>query len=295
MCVILNIFMLVGLLLVGFRHARGYARRVAERAAVSALRQGCNQFEQQMAFFPPLVKDYGDPPGAANALPYWMPPGTSKNRYRVYNPANATDLDYLRGYYAGQPGYADRFSIYTIPYYLLGTCEVPIVAGGAPIDGVAGPGTRTPRRDGSFELAGRTIEPLFDAAKGGVKVVTLEQGPERVQLQDAHGVAFRFYHWEHGAPSNRPNPGQTLSAADLNVPALVGDPTEDSSLRDAQDAIVAAGPNGVFGDELDLPPYHPQWMDAATMASRLNMSASDVPRMIQAAKADNIVEVLHGK
>jgi hypothetical protein len=125
--------------------------------------------------------------------------------------------------------------------------------------------------------------------------VTLQEGPERVQLQDVHGVAYRFYHWEHGQAAGG-QIGQVLSAADLNVPAIVGDPTEDASLRDAQDAIVAAGPNGVFGDEMGLPLWHPQYMDAATMASRLNISDSSNPaKLIEAAMSDNIVEVLHGK
>jgi len=269
---------------------------VAERAAVGSLRQACSLFEQQMAFFPPLVKDYGDYPPAQNGLPYVMPAGSNKNRYRVYNPAAPQDMEYLRGYYVAPSNYVDRFSIYTIPYYVLGVCEVPLTNGGTtPIDGVPGAGTRTPRRDGSFEQAGRTLAPLFDTGKNAKGIVTLQEGPERVQLQDVHGVAYRFYHWEHGQAAGA-QIGQVLSAADLNVPAIVGDPTEDASLRDAQDAIVAAGPNGVFGDEMTLPTWHPQYMDAATMASRLNISDSSNPaKLIDAAMSDNIVEVLHGK
>jgi type II secretory pathway pseudopilin PulG len=295
MFVILIVFMLMGLLLVGFRHARQFARRTAEHAAVASLKQATNQFEQQTAFFPPLVKDYGEPP-AANGLPYWTPPGASRNVYRVYNPSVAQDLEYLRGVRAGQAGYPDRFSIYTIPYYLLGVGELPVSASDTtPIDGVEGPGTRTPHRDGSFERAGRTIAPLFDVSKNAKAVVTLDAAAGRVQLQDVHGVAYRYYHWEHGKPTG-PQIGKVEGVADLNVPVMVGDASADASLRDAKDAIVAAGPNGVFGDEVDLPPWHPQHLDAQALASRLNISdSSDLARLAAAAKADNIVEVLHGK
>jgi len=54
---ILVIFLLIGLLIVGMRHAIAFAKGTGDGAAVHALRQGASQFEQQFNFSVPLVKD----------------------------------------------------------------------------------------------------------------------------------------------------------------------------------------------------------------------------------------------
>jgi type II secretory pathway pseudopilin PulG len=301
--VIAVIFLLITLLLVGFRHARAVARRTADRAMLTALKQGADHFNQEVGFLPPLVKDY-DWPYSPSGRPVVTVGG--RNRVNVFNVGNTQpggDLEALRTRpAASQPDL--RFSLYTVPYYLLGVCEMPLDPGnstGPPIDGIAGPGMRTPMRDGRFEQSGREFAPFFDTSRNARAVVTADPLYGRVELRDSHGVAVRYYRWEHGKPvanaNGTPGPvGSVVGVDDLNIPFFMGDPSSDTSIRDAKYALMAAGPNGLFGNEDQLPVGHPQRLTLADMASRIGFrgdwsTPEGQARLRQEAIADNVVEV----
>jgi type II secretory pathway pseudopilin PulG len=307
--VILVVFMLMGLLLGGFRFARNYAKRQADRTSVKSLQQAVSYFSQQMGFVPPLIKDFGDPP-AFGGSPIKLV--NNENRPNTYTASVPTDLDFLRT--TPNPAQPDlRFSIYSFSYYLLGACDEDRLTGAVPpaqqmsIDGVRGPGMFAVKRDGTFERSGKRFEPFFDTSRNAKAVVTdtITGGPGRIELRDSNNVAFRYYRWEHGAPGT----GQVVDAADLNVPVMLGlgrvpapNPMDVRQwikdiarampeVKSAKFAIVAAGPNGLFGNEDQLPPNHPQALSLSQMAAKLGISDSDPDRVAQLAAEDNVVEV----
>ncbi|GDX99270.1 hypothetical protein LBMAG48_16740 [Phycisphaerae bacterium] len=190
---------------------------------------------------------------------------------------------------------------------------------GVPIDGVKGPGFYTPLIDGSFEVpeavrraaanerkqVGSQFQP-FVSVNGAFRlfVDSGASGGRRVELRDGKNAPLRYYLWinefrEPGGTYRAP-----ASIPEMNVPLLVGryyDPnlTPESSIpgevnvpgdRDLQKnpglrgrfmwALVAAGANGVFGDESD-----------AEIAAGLNVSDVVVERTKRRfeAERDNIV------
>ena len=298
--VIVVIFMLMGLLLGGFRFARGYAKRAADRTTVKSLQQAVSYFQQQMGFLPPLVKDQGDPPGYSGGP---IRTAGGENRPDVFLNSVANDLEFLRtNPLPDDPDY--RFSLYSFPYYLLGACEVSRTTAPSnppvPIDGVPGPGMFAAKRDGAFERAGQRFEPFFDTARNAKAVVTVDAANGRVELRDSNNVAFRYYRWENGkataGANGTPGPiGSVNNEADLNIPIILGDRDD---LKGAKYAIVAAGPDGVFGNEDQIyvrAPNHPQAMTREAMAIKLGISTPttqpEIDRMRARAMQDNIVEV----
>jgi prepilin-type N-terminal cleavage/methylation domain-containing protein len=275
MIVLLVIFMLMGLLIGGIHLVHGSVRATADRATVQSLKNGATQFKQIFNFYPPLVNDMATP----------APVNPTTNKPVVYS--DGADVVFLRT----NPGAATadmRFSVYSPAYYLLGALE-------APVDGVAGPGMRAVKRDGSFETAGKIFQPFYDVSRKSNAVYRFNNDVVRPMLRDRNEVAFRLYHWLPGQPTG-PNAGQVLTPADLNVPAIVGDPTTDERLRTVTWAIVAAGPDGVFGNEEQIfavAPNHPQAMDPLLVRQKLGLPAnatfSDVWNK---ASKDNIVELL---
>lgn len=276
---LLVLFVLMGLLISGARLATGAARRAADRAAAAGLRQAVVHFRQQMGFIPPLVMDLGPPPNFAGGPLVGTAPD---RRPQVYLLSDPNHLAFLRTPFPPQV-WDPRFSIYSLAYYVVGVLEE---------DGVPGPGFRAVRRDGSFERQGRTFDPLFDTSRGASVAELSPAGAGRIVLRDRNGVAFRYYRWEHGNAAT----GEVNSLADLNVPLMVGDPAEQIHLRTATFAVVAAGPNGLFGNEHQLPPDHPQYMDLEQMMSRLGIRdqgslAANIARVWREASSDNIIEV----
>jgi type II secretory pathway pseudopilin PulG len=287
---ILVIFTLMGLLIVGARHVRKLARSSADRAAVTSLKQAVVQFRTTTGFLPPLVKDQ-------------TPLNTGRPSIYVASvPADGTALRLAPDFNTATPGAPDlRFSLYSIPYYVIGALDVPGPApnpNNLPIDGVAGPGFLMPKRDGTFERAGRKFESFFDLGKSGKSLFAADAPNGRVVLRDANEVAFRYYRWLRG---DAPNTGPTTPPP-LNVPGIfitdLGPPKViDPEFRSADFAIVGAGPNGVFGDEADLPAWHPQQLSWDALASKAGVSGSpqgNAPlqaKVRDAARADNIVEV----
>ncbi len=294
--VILMIFLLMGLLLGAVHFVTKQARGAADAATVNSLKQAVSKFNQEFSFPPPLVKD-GYVPAFTPAGPLNPagPPATLTQVPVVYSAGVLGEQRFLR--FAdptstnGPPpafGAADlRFSLYSLSYYVLGVLDS---------DGLPGPGFRTPKRNGSFEKAGRTFSPFFDFKGNAQAVVESTPGTGRFELRDSHGVAFRYYRWTPGReyPSGSGN-YEVRTVADLNVPWMVGDPNTNPELKNANYAIVAAGPNGLFGDEIALKaaaPTHPQAMIQSDFELKLgvpsNLAMTD---LITKAMSDNIVVV----
>lgn len=227
---ILVIAILIGLLLVGLNSMSRSAQSGAERANVIAMRIAVEQFKNDFGFAPPLVKDGLAYPGGT---PMTVPIGAGfANVYRTDVPS---DVEFLQGDVAGEEDF--RFSVYSLSYYLIGVLDDDI-------DGKDGSGFREPMRDGSFRQAGgRLTDPLFDAAGDADRLVEVDAEEGRFELRDRNGIAYRYYRWL---------PIDSASASDVTdlrrVPSLLGDPAENIMLRDAEYAIVAAGPNRVFGE-----------------------------------------------
>lgn len=286
------IFLLMGLLIAGISLAGRGAKGAVDLATVNSLKMGVDQFTQQMGFAPPLVNDgYDD-----NGQPLVNTGG--RDQPRVYQPVVSADADFLRTINVTQADY--RFSYYSLPYYVLGVLE-------APIDGVAGPGFAEPNRDGTFKVkgtgsntkpAGRRFEPFFDVSRNADAVVAVNAQEGRYELRDRAGVPIRYYRWLPDAgpmPSNiddylgtgDPTEARGLRAY-LNTPFMVGDPATDPKLRDATWAIVAAGADGLFGNEHEMTST-PYYIPASEMMERLGVSDPD--EIFSAASADNIVVV----
>jgi type II secretory pathway pseudopilin PulG len=283
MIVLLVIFMLMGLLIGGIHLATGSTRKVADRVTAQSLKNAAVQFQQQFSFPMPLIKDAQPLTASASRQP------------NVYNLAVANDLTILRT--SPPPDQLDpRFSICSIPYYLMGVADFPRDPGnanGQVIDGFKGAGFKSVRRDGSFETAGATHSPFFDVSRNAKAVFTIDFANGVVVLRDRNDVAFRYYRWEHN---------DTVAAiADLNVPLIIGDAKTDERLKSATAAILGAGPNGVFGNEDQiLAVYganHPQALTIDQMQTKVGVSGNAQDPAIQtkirqAAIADNIMEPL---
>lgn len=231
---ILVIAILMGLLLVGFSHAIRGARGAAESQSVASLDMAVQQFQSDYGFLPPLVKDgFSGTPDTSGPL---LDAGSNGRKTpNVYNFGDVTgDLRFLRAEGAGDERY--RFSVYSLAYYVMGAL-------GSNVDGVEGPGAKAPSkaRDGSFDLLTNvTYEPLFDARAASLETVNADEG--RIELRDRNGVAYRYYRWATGTTS--PNDDDR---GVLNVPELVAAGAAQSELGDAKYAIVAPGPDGIFG------------------------------------------------
>lgn len=183
----------------------------------------------------------------------------------------------------------------------------------------------------------KKFEPLFDTNRGGVElyidtanrvIVTGQSGTlsrnrliYKAEIRDRNGIAVRYYRWnpDNIDPASLPTglSAYTDDAADfdqsvmgliayLNIPKIVlqayGDPLSPlfevpAEVRDATFAIVAAGPNKLFGDvtQQDLasnPTLLKQYAENLGLSlSRLQSDAQYREKAIEEALADNIVEV----
>lgn len=237
------------------------------------------------------------------------------------DPQKVVEREYLRGYQPGNAGglggpdldadtYAGpidrRFSTYSLGVYLAGLGEVTYGSGNpkAVIDGVVGPGSKEPSEDGTWEVSadanrartGKQYGPKFQEGAGGFKIVDVDtaagrDSTGRVEIRDRNGVAIRYYRWLRGRPNLTTEelkmPNGTYNPIFLNVPKIVGDPATNSELASADFAIVAAGPNGYFGD---MPLEAATQQDRDKMAAELGVAYSD-EGVRRKAREDNIVEV----
>ncbi len=265
---------LIGLLVVGMRQAFAAARKAATTQDVSALKIAVQTFKNDNGFLPPLVKDgYAGSPDQTGPLTT-INSRTVPNVYSISEPTE-TDIKYLRGE-SNDPKF--RYSVYSLAYYIMGALDKDV-------DGLEGPGARTPKRDGSFDrLNNDTYDALFDPKTGGVVFAPWQVGENpstgRLELQDRNGVAYRYYRWQ---------PGTTTAGDDergvLNVPELVEIARDKTELGNAAFAIVAAGADGVFGDIGPESETLEQIEDALGKRFETDAEAED------AARKDNIVEI----
>jgi len=314
------ITLLLTILIVALGGARNTAQRVAAQQTVTSLGTAVRAFKNDFGFAPPLVKDnnsdkYGParvpsvtaPPSPVfNGPPINLPGNVTPQTFRFSTAAdNAADRDYLRLSAVTDPRdwqtTADyRFSEYSLAYYLVGALP-------ATVDGVDGPGFTGVTRDGAFTRSGVRYAPYFDTAGQpdsiGLYVsdgITLAQSERegRYELRDRNGVAIRYYRWLSGDPAGGAA-RQVRTPNDLRVPFTVAGRSfgidgsqvryDDPSLREAEWAIVAAGPSGTFGD---LGTEGAQRIVDAT-GVRIDSSDQDgvVARAVPVAQRDNIVEV----
>jgi len=177
-----------------------------------------------------------------------------------------------------------------------GTFKVPADVADPSRGGTVDASSRTRRAGAAFEsfidLSGKGVTMAFAtpvAAEG--QAAADPDGFRAVSLVDSKGVPIRYYRWL--------NPDVMDGLEDFRLPPLVGranssagtypypippdrDIEKNAALRDATYAIVAAGPDGAFGDEPD-----------ALLLQRLNRTvpADQIQRLRFEAEKDNIVEV----
>lgn len=294
---ILIIGILLALLIVGLRAATGAGRAAAETQNIQSLKIGVGRFIEDFGFVVPLVRDQH--PGRSDRKR--VETIGSQTRIAVYRTGNATDLAALKARTIGE-GLDHRFSRQSLPYYLSGALSTPLVTGKTvPIDGVPGPGFLKPRADGTFEVppallssapdaskrSGTKYDPLVSGAKSSLQLYSDAADATIVEFRDRGGRAYRFYRWVRGDAS-----GAINSAADLNIPWIVGDPTVNAEARGARYAIVAAGPDGLFGDEDQLETTDPEYLSSADLRARLGLdSAAPIAQVRARAQRDNVVGV----
>lgn len=280
---VLIIGLLMSLLIYGMVHARRYAASVADARGVDALAAGVLDFSREFGFNPPLVRERAPQnPASVEVL-------AGVSYIAVYQEANALHARWLRREGqpvapASNPFDDYRFSERTLAYYLVGVLGERIVTGNTlPIDGIEGPGFYPPTEEGAFKIprdvlsagagsnpqrlrTGKTYDPLVNLGSGGIRLIADPSSPQVVDIRGRKDATIRYYRWL---------PGRLVNGAyvvehprDLNVPLLVGRLADDTSrtpssistpedrdlernasLRSATWAIVAAGPDGLFGDE----------------------------------------------
>lgn len=261
------IFVLIGLLIGGLRMALKGSGKSLDTGVLNGLKMSVEQFKQQVGFLPPLVQDEKGPLDAARKRPL------------VHDMSDPATIEFLCGRGTGSLNKYGRFSVYSIPFYVVGVLDV---------DGVKGPGLRAPLSDGSFGTGGRAFDPFFDVGRNAKAIAIDDAAAGKVTLRDRKGVPFRYYRWLRGDKT-----GAILDPdTDLNVPEILGDPMSNPELKSAEYALVAAGPNGLFGDEDQIPSGYPGYMKIEEMAGKLGISEGTSPEKIRRLAAeDNIVEV----
>lgn len=361
------IFLIMGIAVVAYSAATRSAQSAADRAAVNGLRLAVDRFDSEFGFLPPLVKDDG---GLDGQFPLVLFKRNDADPGRVIPViASAGDDDDLRLLRGENPDRA-RFSLLSLPYYIIGSLD-------SPVDGVDGPGFVEVRRDGTFapvyqavdadgerfDSSGRgptRYDPFFDLGRGGLELwadprrrfrligggsgnqLSRQAFQTQFELRDRRGVAVRYYRWlpdgvdfetqvalspdaytdtDTGYGFENDSLMVTGLLAYFNVPGIVVDGIDpvvvdrdgDGSfgpgdlaeavyqfpfeLRSATYAIVAAGPNQLFGDETvdqikSDEALRRRYTELLNLSERrLRNDDEYIREAIRAARADNIVEV----
>lgn len=300
---VLVIGSLLSILLVALSKAKVFTGSVSDLQTALAVRTGVEQFKQEFGFLPPMVRERFTTPLALESNP---------GQIAVYRVRDAAHLAFLRATPAldpQDPFRDERFSEYTLAYYLAGALGVNRGPGmNLPIDGVPGPGLYAPRTDGTFDVprdveqaatntpnasnrVGKKYESFIPLSTRGLKIVSDPSNAQNVTVRDAKDAVIRYYRWEHNDGAQQ--------IIDMNVPRIVArtpgtipgeilrperDLTASVKARDAAFAIVCAGPNGVFGDE-----------DISVITRALgggdNPVAAEETRLRLEAERDNVVEL----
>ncbi|MFO0832825.1 MAG: prepilin-type N-terminal cleavage/methylation domain-containing protein [Phycisphaerales bacterium] len=282
------IAVLLGIAAFGVHAMHSAAKGAVGLTTVNQIGTGIEKFEESVGFPPPLVKDRLNT-GAARAISQLthQPSGT-RNAILVYEPDLAPDIADLNtlntvGNINTNPFQGEfRYSECSLAFYLVGALDVEFVTGSAVMmDGVQGPGLYKPTYEGEFQVptelvrsngakrSGTPMESFVNLNGGDAKLAYPQQGePRSVKLVDGKNVPFRYYRWINGDPANGM---KVTQLQDLRIPRIVGrfsvdasnavpdqtsfptppdrDIRQNPALRNAKWAVVAAGPNGVFGDE----------------------------------------------
>lgn len=181
--VLIIIALLAGILVTGISKAIRSSREAAEQQLLRSMAFACEQFKEQFNLLPPLVQDTA--PG---------PVDTGDDDLIVRGPAFLEDPTNAGG--------GERYSVHTIPYFLLG-------AGNKDIDGIEGFGFTKPlpieeHSAGEFHAAfsrrGQKYEPLIDLTKGKSRVVREGTGNaadfNNVRVVDRWNNPIRYYRWQ---------------------------------------------------------------------------------------------------
>ncbi|MCA9299606.1 MAG: prepilin-type N-terminal cleavage/methylation domain-containing protein [Phycisphaerales bacterium] len=284
---VLIIGILIAILVVGLKQASSFGRGAAMRQNVVAMTFGIDQFVTDMGHLPALVYDGRDasyPFGVEAPLQDQNGDGFDEPFTYSFSTAssNAAQRDYLR--FDGRNTATDadhRFSRYSLAYYLGGVL-------GKDVDGFDGPEMRPVKNNGWFDqTSSKVVKGYVDPSRGLTVEADVAGGASdangarvqgRLEFRDQNGTAIRFYRWLQPAPST------VDEAADLKIPSLLGDPVKDRALQSAKWAVVAAGPDGVFGDfgtEVS--------QDIYDATGEPNSTAQSIVQ--DKARKDNIVEV----
>lgn len=239
--VVIIIAVLAAILLVAVRAAMLDARRKGEQQLLTSLQLQIAHFKETFGFVPPLVRD--EAPG----------PITGQDEVLVRSPAELRDAT------------LDRFSVYTLPYFLLGALPKDV-------DGIDGFGYTKPlapleRSPGQwvspFSKRGSKYEALADVTRDRNRIQ--RSGDADVRLLDRWNRPIRFYRWENTFFTSGARQGEVDRwgiPRDLWPRDIFNGPGNDADkaaataarlpqLRSASYALVSLGPDGVIsGDDL---------------------------------------------
>jgi type II secretory pathway pseudopilin PulG len=252
---------------------------VAEVAMVEALQKSVEKFKQDFNFLPPLVVDTGaGPTGLVGPI---ANPG---NQIVIWDVSNLSDPNTtLNG---TTPVLNNRYSVYSLPYYLVGALDVSY-------DGGAGLTFTAPGRDGQFTKRGRTYDAFLDLTQQktrlGATRLFIKNNTDPIPsmriickiwdrwsggADDSTSYPIRYYRWlPQYFPAGDPKAGQVQY---WNIPIEIGGnpnnmlPPLNADLKSAEYAIVSPGPDHWFGDEI---------------------SFLTTPELRAKAAADNIIQV----
>lgn len=262
---------LAGLLIVSVRAAVRATKGSADTQSLSTVRLAIDKFKQDFGFLPPLVHDNGETHHQA------VDPIYTSGRPVIVDVSEDEDAEFLRTTPVA-PAPDTRYSVRSLAYYLVGVLD-------AKSDGVDGPGFRPPTSEGNFRLSDRTVnQPMLDLGKSSLSIYAEGDAKTtgRYELRDRKNNAIRYYRWLSGREEPVGSKKYVVEKPeDLNVPAILGDIALAPRLRDAQYAVVAAGEDGLFGDE-----------PLAQLLQKLGLASNTTEAVArEKARADNVVEV----
>ena len=268
------IALLLGLAVMGMRHAIALAKGTVGHTMVENVATGIVKFKEKVGFIPPLVRERVGimPPAVPNInTAYVLTPGAARNLVRIYEPANPThqqELNTLVAMGAVNNPFEDetRYSEASLAYFLVGALDHPYGGNATsltlPIDGVRGPGMFPPDRNGKFGVpseivnpadpanppnVGNPLESFVNLGSGGIKLAFLAGGDARtVRLADKANVALRYYRWINGnqyPPITPTTPLEVRSLDDLKIPRMVGRFTVDPSAPVVNETIFPTPPD----------------------------------------------------
>lgn len=259
--VLIIIALLAGILVTGISKAVRSSREAAEQQLLRSLSFACGQFKDQFNILPPLVRDTA--PG---------PIDSGDDDPIVRSPAFLEDPTNAGG--------GERFSVHSLPYFLLGAC-------GKDVDGIEGFGYTKPlplEQHGAdfhapFSKRGQKFEPLIDLTKGKSRVVREGTANDaqfnNVRINDRWNNSIRYYRWQKTYFASGPQKGEVEF---FRIPPgafppavwkeIIKDPSQYlpmtsaanrqkaetlaatlvPQLRNGEFAIVSAGPDGQIAD-----------------------------------------------